>query len=178
MSQTFKQRAEAIRDETAVGANTAPRVGGLMTDMCDQFDTAYANYFDFSSGSVTTIDDINTWVKLNTTTTTNYTRNGIVHTNNRLTWTGAIARVFKFEGIVSLISGNANVIHVAFFKNGALFPCSEQENTTGVGGKATSIPFHCLIELEQNDFVEVYVKNATGTTNITLDNVNVIAQQL
>jgi hypothetical protein len=178
MSQTFKQRAQVVQNETEAGANTATRVGGLLADMCDQFDTAYANYFDFSSGSITTIASINAFVKLNTTTTTNYSRNGLVHTNNRLTWTGTTARVFKFEGIASVTSGNANVIHVAFFKNEALWPCSEQENTTGVGGKATAIPFHCLIELEENDFVEVYVKNATGTTNITLDNVNVIAQQL
>jgi hypothetical protein len=178
MSQTFKQRAQVIQSETVANANTASRVGGLLTDMCDQFDTAYANYFDFDSASVTEIGTINTFVKLNTTTTTNYSLNGLLHSNNRLTWTGATERVFRFEGIASVTSGNSNVIHVAFFKNGALWPCSEQENTTGVGGKATAIPFHCLIELTTNDFVEVYVKNATGTTSITLDNVNVIAQQL
>jgi hypothetical protein len=178
MSLTLKQRSEVIENETAVNANTALRVGGLLADMCDQFDTAYANYFDFSSASVTTIADPDTWVKLNTTTTTNYSRNGLAHTNNRLTWTGSTTRVFKFEGIASLVSSTNNVIHVAFFKNGALWPCSEQESTTGTGGKATAIPFHCLIELESTDFVEVYVKNATGANNITLGNINVIAQQL
>jgi len=178
MSLTLKQRSEVIENETAVNANTALRVGGLLADMCDQFDTAYANYFDFSSASVTTIDDPDTWVKLNTTTTTNYSRNGLAHTNNRLTWTGSTTRVFKFEGIASLVSSSNNVIHVAFFKNDALWPCSEQESTTGTGGKATAIPLHCLIELESTDFVEVYVKNATGANNITLGNINVIAQQL
>jgi hypothetical protein len=178
MSQTFKQRAQVIQSETVANANTASRVGGLLTDMADQFDTAFANYFDFSSGSVTTIANINTWVKLNTSTTLGFSRNGLAHSNNRITRTGATTRVFQLEGITSVTSGNNNVIHVAFFKNGALWPCSEQENTTGVGGRATAVPFHCLIELAENDFIEVYVKNATGANNITLDNVNVIVKQL
>jgi hypothetical protein len=147
-------------------------------DSVNQLYTAYLNYFDFSSASVTTIANINTWVKLNTNTTQGFSYNGLVHSNNRATWTGDETKIFKLEGIASVTSGNNNVIHVAFFKNGALHPCSEQENTTGVGGRATAVPFHCLIELSKNDFIEVYVKNATGANNITLDNVNVIVTQL
>jgi len=150
----------------------------LLADMCDQFDTAYANYFDFSSASVTTVAQSNTWVKLNTTTTQGFSRNGLAHTNNRITRTGTSSRVFRLEGVASVVSGSNNVIHVAFFKNGDLWPCSEQDSTVGTGGKSTAIPFHCLIELATNDFIEVYVKNASGTANITLDNVNVIIQQL
>jgi hypothetical protein len=178
MSLTLKQRAVAIKDETSANANTALRVGGLLTDMCDQFDTAYANYFDFSSASVTTITTIDTWVKLNTSTTLGFSRDGLTHTNNRITRTGTSTRVFRLEGILSASSGNNNVIHVAFFKNGSLWPCSEQDSAVGGTGKSTAIPFHCLIELATNDFIEVYVKNSSGTADITLDNVNVIIQQL
>lgn len=178
MSLTLKERAEVIKDETSANTNTALRVGGLLTDMCDQFDTAYANYFDFSSESVTTITTIDTYVKLNTSTTLGFSRNGLAHTNNRITRTGASTRVFRLEGILSASSGNNNVIHVAFFKNGTILPSSEQDGTIGVTGKSTAIPFHCLIELTTNDFIEVYVKNSSGTANITLHNVNVIIQQL
>jgi hypothetical protein len=38
MSQTLKQRAQAIQNETVAGANTATRVGGLMTDMCEDLE--------------------------------------------------------------------------------------------------------------------------------------------
>jgi hypothetical protein len=178
MSQTLSQRADQIQNETVKNANTASRVGSLLKDMCDQFDTAYINYFDFSSGSVTTIAQSNTWYKLNTTTTEGFSRDGLVHSNNRVTWTGQGKFVFKLEGIASVISGSNNVIHMAFFKNEQLWPCSEQEATIGTGGKASAIPFHCLIELDTNDFIEVYTKNATATTSITLDNVNVIIEQL
>jgi hypothetical protein len=118
MSDTLKQRALAIRNETVENANTAIRVGGLLTDMTDQFDTAFNNYFDFTSGSTTAIASPDTWVKLNTTTTQGFSRNGLVHSNNRITWTGATTRIFELSGIVSLQSGNNNDIHVAFFKSG------------------------------------------------------------
>jgi hypothetical protein len=86
--------------------------------------------------------------------------------------------VFKVSGIVSVESGNNNQIHVAFFKNEELWPCSEQEVTTSGSGRASNIAFHCLVEIATNGFVEVWVKNASGTTGITLDNVNVIVEQL
>ena len=167
-----------VKNETVPRANTALRVGGLLEDMVDQFDTAYINYFDFSSGSVTNIVASNTWYKLNTSTTQGFSRDGLVHSTNRVTWTGATTRVFKLEGIVSVESGNNNQIHVAFFKNGELHPCSEQDVTTSGSGRASNIAFHCLIQLAQNDYIEVWVKNASGTTGITLDNVNVIVSQL
>ena len=170
--------AQAIKNETIDNLNTALRVGGLLEDMVEQFDTAYNNYFDFSSGAVTTIAQADTWYKLNTTTTQGFSRDGLVHSNNRITWTGTTTRVFKVEGIVSVESGNNNQIHVGFYKNDALWPCSEQEVTTSGTGKASNIAFHCLLELAQNDFIEVWVKNATGTNDVTLDNVNVIVSQL
>jgi hypothetical protein len=174
---TLKDRALQVKNETQVSANTATRVGGLLEDMNDQFDTAYANYFDFSSDAVTNITTVGQWVKLNTTTTEGFKRNGLTHSNNRVTRTGS-KRVFQMEGIVSLGAGNNQEIHVAFFKNEALFPCSEQSVVTSAAGRRNGVPFQCLIELEENDFVEVYVKNQTATNNITLGNLNVIIKQL
>lgn len=138
---------------------------------------AYANYYDFNSNSVTTIETTDTWVKMNSNTVSGFTRNGVVHTNNRLTNTGS-TKIFDLSGIASIQAGNNDEIHVAFFKNGVLFPCSEQSIVTSSGGKRSGIPFRCLIELEQNDFIEVYVKNKLSTTNITLGNLNVILKEL
>lgn len=135
---------------------------------------AYANYFDFSSGSVTQVDVADVWYRLNTDTVLGFSRNGLVHTNNRLTYTGESEKVFQAEGIVSLSSGNNNSIRVAFFKNNDLWPCSEQDVVTGSGGRMIAVPFHCLINLRQGDYIEVRVKNVGATTNITIDNINVI----
>jgi hypothetical protein len=138
---------------------------------------AYINYFDFDSQLETNIVLQDTWYKLNTNTTSLFSRNGLVHTNNRVTNKGA-KKVFKLEGIISVGAGNNQEIHVAFFKNLALHPCSEQSSVTSSQGKKSAIPFHCLVELDTNDFIEVFVKNKLATTNITLDNINVIITEM
>jgi len=139
----------------------------------------YINYFEFNV-SVTTITTANTWVKLNTTATTSLFSSGgeLVHTNNRVTYTGTIPRVFKIEGIVSVSAGNNDEIGASFFRDGTLYPCSEQSVVASSGGKSGALPFHCVIELQENEYIEVWVKNSTSTTNITLSNVNVIISEL
>lgn len=138
---------------------------------------AYINYFDFSSSSVTDITAINTWVKLNADTTSIFSRDGLVHTDNRVTNTGS-SKVFKVEGIISVSAGSNQTIHAAFFKNGVLHPCSEQSAITSGSNRVQAIPFHCLVELGTNDYIEVWVKNQANTTDITLDNVNVIITEI
>jgi hypothetical protein len=139
----------------------------------------YINYFELN-GSVTTITTVDTWVKLNTVATTSLFSAGgeLVHTNNRITYTGAIPRVFQIEGIISVSSGNNHEIHAAFFRDGTLYPCSEQSVVASSGGKSGALPFQCVIELQENEYVEVWVKNSTATTNITLSNLNVITKEL
>jgi hypothetical protein len=175
---SLQSDATSIRTETVPRANTAERVGKLLVDMVDQFDTAYNNYFDFSSASVTTVAQSDTWYKLNTSTTQGFQRDGLVHSNNRITWTGTTTRVFKIEGVASLASNNGNKVHIAFFKNEELWPCSETEIVTAGAGAFINVANQCLIQLAQNDFIEVWVKNATGANNITMDKLNVIVTQL
>lgn len=138
----------------------------------------YINYFEFSGSPVTSISALGAWVKLNTSGTTSPFSNGdLIHTNNKVTYTGTTARIFKLEGIVSISAGNNESVHAAFFKNNVLYPCSEQSIVTRSVGP-TPIPFHCVTELLNNDYVEVFVKNTTSTTSITLSNVNVIITEL
>jgi hypothetical protein len=149
----------------------------VLTDIGAQAEIGYINYFEFSGSAVTNIASSNTWYKLNTNSTTSlFSRGDLVHTNNRVTNTGS-TEVFKIEGIISVSSGNNNEIHAAFFKNNSLYPCSEQSAILTSGGKSSALPFHCVVELQNNDFIEVWVKNQNATTNITLSNINVIVTQ-
>ena len=143
----------------------------------EDFKPAYINYFDFSSSSVTDITAVNTWVKLNADTTSLFHRDGLVHTDNRVTNTGS-SKVFKVEGIISVSAGSNQTIHAAFFKNDVLHPCSEQSAVTSGSNRVESVPFHCLVELDTDDYIEVWVKNQANTTDITLDNVNVIITEI
>jgi hypothetical protein len=144
----------------------------------EKFDKSYLGYYDFSSESITTISQSNTWYKLNTETVSDFKRNGIVHTNNRATNIGS-NKVFKVEAIASLQAGNNQEIHLAFYKNGTtLLPCTEQSVNTSTGNRISAIPIHCIAELNTNDFIEVWVKNSTSANDVTIDNINVIIQEL
>jgi hypothetical protein len=137
---------------------------------------AYLNYFDFSSNSVTTFTD-NNFKKLVTDTTEGFSYDGLEHTNNRITNTGG-TRVFQFSGIISVSGNNNDSIHMAFFKSGVLVPCSEQEATLDGNPRPNAIPIQCLIELSAGEYVEVWTKNANSTNSITLQNINVICDQM
>ena len=146
-------------------------------------DRAYISYFDFSSGLTTTIDTSDTWVKLNTDTTSSFHRDGIVHTNNRATNTGS-TRIFEMSTVATLLATNNDEVHVAFFKGleggpaPELYPCSEQSVVIPANNRSTAIPFHCITELQTDEYVEVWTKNRLGTANITLFNINVIIKEL
>lgn len=153
---------------------------------------AFVNYFDFASASVTlppggTETPWPTYVKLVTVTTSSFSRNGLVHANNRVTNTNAIGMVVKLEAILSFIPDASDFINVgaAFFQGigndtPIIISCSEQKGIAGVSAlnEFTVIPFHCVTELEPGDYVEVWVRNLTDETGIKLDNINVIISEL
>lgn len=138
----------------------------------------YINYWEFSGNAVTNIAVIDTYYKLNTSGTTSPFVNGdFNHSNNKVTYTGTTPAICQLEGIISISATNGDEVNVAFFKNGSLYPCSEQTSVMNSGGKSNAVPFHCVLEFNTNDYVEVYVKN-DHAHNITLDNVNVIIKEL
>jgi hypothetical protein len=141
-------------------------------------DKAYISYFDFSTNSVTNINNSGEWVKLNTNTQSVFSNNGLTHSNNRVT-NISNTKIVKVEAIASLQAGNNQEIHLAFYKNGTtLLPCTEQSVNTGTGNRITALPIHCIAELENSDFIEVWVKNQTSANNVTTDNINVIITEL
>lgn len=144
----------------------------------DEYKPSYMNYFDFSSASDTTFVSSGTFCKLVTETTLGFSRNGLVHSNNRVTYTGSGTKIFNINGILSASGSTNNKIHAAIFKNGALWPCSEQDTTVGTGAAQFNIPFQCLVSLESGQYIEVWVKNNSGTNKITLDNVNVLIVEM
>lgn len=142
---------------------------------------AFINYFDYDSASVTTVTTSGTWYKLNSDTTSLFSENGLVHSNNRITNT-SYSKIIQAHAITSLEAGNNNIVHIAFFRGtGAgtptIIPCSEQQTTIGANNKAYAVPIQCVFTLDTDEWVEVWVKNETATTNITLDNLNVIVNE-
>lgn len=137
----------------------------------------YANMFDFSSSTITIIPTSDTWVKLSGITTSIYSK-GFTHSNNRLTKVGDAYGPIKLECNTSVSASNNDLIQASFFKNGVIIPCSLGEVVMSSGGKGSTIAFHCMTDMLDGDYIEIWVKNKTATTDITLDVFNVILTEL
>ena len=136
------------------------------------------NYFMTNNAISTVISTIDTPVKVLGTTTANAINQKFTHTDNRLTYVGALIRDFQVTATVSLTSGNNNVIGVYVAKNGTVINSSEMYSTTSSGGRSESITCQTILELNQNDYVEIFVENSSSTTNITVEYLNVICKSL
>lgn len=143
---------------------------------CPEVVKNYANMWDYTSGEITTMTASGTYYKLNSNMTSPFSV-GFTFSNESLIYTSATPSVIELTGIASLVCGNNNDIEVAFFINGNLYPCSQQEGVAS-NNKPSVIPFHCLANLSQNDIVEVYVRNNTSTTDIELYHVNIILKEI
>ena len=153
---------------------------------------AFISYFDFNSSSITsppegTVTPWPNYVKLAATTTSIFSRNGLVHSaNNRITNESSSSKIVKLEAILSFIPDESDFINVAaaFFQGSGnnaptIISCSEQKGIAGIAAQneITVLPFHCITELEPGDYVEVWVQNLTDETGIKLDNINVIVTE-
>lgn len=138
--------------------------------------SAYINCFSFGTVSVTTIGTQSEFTKVIIDTTEGFSRNGFVHTDNRITNTDG-SRIVQSNAILSIQSGNGNEVHLAFFKNGSIVPCSEQVQRV-TSQKSTPLPIQCLIELDANDYIEVWTKNNSSTTSVEVENYNLIVREL
>jgi hypothetical protein len=86
--------------------------------------------------------------------------------------------VYYLLNCTTTSSSNNDEVHVKFYKNGTEIPCSLGSMVMSSGGKGNTIPFHCMTDMIDGDYIEVYVANMSGTTDITLENMNIILSEL
>jgi hypothetical protein len=169
--------ALVIKNETAQGANTAARVGTWMQNCAIQIEDSPSalNFFDFASSGTTTLAE-NVWSPINATITTGFNRNGLsVNASGLVTYTGDL-KYFRTSAIAAILAQSNRKIHVALFKNGELWPCSEFAQAAGSVNEVT-IPSQCVVPLSSGDTIRMYVKCSTHAITITLDNLNVIINE-
>jgi len=136
------------------------------------------NYYMLNNASATTISNTNTPVKINGSTTANTINQKFSHSDNRLTYTGALIRDFQISANASFTSGNNKVIGLYVSKNGSVIASSEIYATTSGNGRAESINCQTIVELSENDYVEMWIENNSDTTNVTVEFLNVICKSL
>lgn len=134
-----------------------------------------SNYTMNGNATVTPITTVSTPVKiLGTTINNSITGKFDNSVSNRSTYTGAFSRVLKVVAILSLTSNNNNVIGCYIVKNGTIINDSRVYGTTSGSGRSENIVCQTLIELNQDDYIEIFIENNTGTNNITVSDLNVI----
>jgi hypothetical protein len=169
--------ALVIKNETTQGANTATRVGTWMQNCAIQVEDSPSalNFFDFATSGTTVLEQ-NVWSPINATITTGFNRNGLsVNASGLVTYTGDL-KYFRTSAIAAILAQSNRKIHVALFKNGNLWPCSEFAQAAGSVNEVT-IPSQCVVPLSSGDTIQVYVKCSTHAITITLDNLNVIINE-
>lgn len=139
---------------------------------------AVANYYMVGNATATVIGVINTPVKGAGTTTNSALTQRFTHTDNRATYSTSLLRTYKLSASLVMTSGNNQKLGIYFAKNGAVIPESVGIVTTGAAGRAEGVYIHSIAQLNANDFVEIWVENKTAATNIVVENLNVIVEEI
>lgn len=96
---------------------------------------------------------------------------GASPTDNRLRYVGTVARAFKLTASIS--SGGVSVGDVLIFavaKNGTAIPSSRIVEEVNSANDIVALTSSCIVTLTTNDYVEVFVANATDTSDPTIYN--------
>lgn len=133
-----------------------------------------SQYYMNGNATTTTIGTTNTPTKVLGTTTSASVTQKFTNTDNKATYNGSITRYFKVTATLSVESGNNNQVGCYIAKNGTVLNDSEVYGTTSGSGRAENIVIQTLVELTTNDYIEVFVENATASNNITITDLNVI----
>lgn len=122
----------------------------------------------------------NVFEKIEGITTASPINQKFAHTNNRLTYTGGLARSFKITAAISANSvvTNSVVIKTRVAKNGVTIAESESQATTSASGRNENFLSQAIVELLQNDFIEIFIANETNANNLLVTELNFIVEAL
>jgi hypothetical protein len=130
--------------------------------------------------SPNTIATTGVFEKIVGNTTASSINQKFTHTSNRLTYTGGLNRSFKVTGFISANSVTTNIVTilVRIAKNGTTIAESEAQATTSATGRNESFPCQAIVELAPNDFIEMFIANATNANNLLVTELNVVVEAL
>lgn len=130
-----------------------------------------------ASSALTTIAAVNTWTKLaGTTTLAAHSQQFTMPENNRLQCTCPIPSVMEVSATIALLDGNNKTFQVAIAKNGTIL--AETIAPIRFASAGTSLEAVLLADFSQtlNDYIEVWVRNITDDTDVTMTALNMRAR--
>lgn len=94
--------------------------------------------------------------------------------SGRLTYIGIVPTVVHVACSISMTSGSNNqVTHWRIGLTGATDPASEVQRKIGTGTDVGSTALHLVTTMSNNDYLSLFVRNATGSNNVTVEVANI-----
>ena len=162
--------AATITSETAAGANTAARVGGLFDDLADTAtldrERGVANlYLDESKNFTPTQGQavkLTTPLKSGLLTTYNFSR-----TTTAITYTGTTNASLRVSASMVFSQGNGNQIIIYIAKNGTVIQQSMTDITTG-HNNGHAVTLEAILQGAVNDEFAIYINAVNDGGAITI----------
>jgi len=162
--------AATITNETAAGANTAARVGGLFDDLADTAtldrERGVANlYLDTDTSFTPTQGQavkLTSGMKSGLLTTYNFTQ-----TTSSITYTGTTSAALRVSASMVFKQGNGNQIKVYVAKNGTVIPQSMTDITTG-HNNGHAVTLEAILQGAVNDEFTIYINAVNDGGAITI----------
>ena len=137
-------------------------------------------YYMQGNATETTITVAGTFYKAaGTTSTGTYVEKfDVTTTSNKGVYSGSLTGFYKVTVVASMLAGNNKVLAVRIAKNGTTTTSSQTKSTSNGSSRSESIMSQDVVQLSNTDYIEVFVANTTDTTNITVEDLNVIIERL
>lgn len=169
MADTERSQADLLaslfRDGQAAGSILAQQIRDLIVSLTPAIG---AIYFSTPVETVISTQGEKT-LALGTTLATASLHNIDMPQNNRIRYTGTIPRHFVIDAAISAtIVGNNKTVHFQLFKNGSPLVETLMNRAFGTGSDAGAIPLTTNVDMEKDDYIELFVSNETDTANITI----------
>jgi hypothetical protein len=176
--------ALTITNETATGANTAARVGGLFDDLADtatlDSERGYASVATAADRSFVTTN--NAFVKLliqtgsNILSTNNFSRVATI-AGPSITYTGTLSAAIRVSANLTFSGANGDDYVWAIYKNDVQISSSEAQVTLN-HTNGHQVVLETFLIANTNDEFSIYVKSIDGDNTITILSISFNAHTL
>ena len=141
------------------------RCSGIPTETDANATGEFSVNFAPGSGVIGSIDNSGTATKITATTASTSMFRFSANNTGRLTYTGLKKRIIKFAGSISFVaesSGKTGIYIYYIAKNGVLIGQTKVYGFTGSTTDITSVPLSGSVEMNTNDYLEVFVDYFSG----------------
>jgi hypothetical protein len=142
------------------------RSSGIPTEADANATGEFSVNFIPGNGVIASVDNSGTAVKIVTTTASTSMFRFSANNTGRLTYTGFKKRIIKFTGSISFVAETAGKTGIYIFyiaKNGIIIGQTKVYGYTGSITDTSAVPLSGSIEMNTNDYLEVFVDYYSGS---------------